>query len=76
MTYTLIHTGQYYSESLNGVFFEELDLPAPDHNLGVGSKSHGAQTGEMIAGIEDVLVAVEPDGERPLVVKGSYEGEI
>lgn len=59
--YTVIHTGQHYSESLDGVFFEKLALPAPDHNLQVGSKPHGAQTGEMIAGIEEHLRAERPD---------------
>jgi UDP-N-acetylglucosamine 2-epimerase (non-hydrolysing) len=59
--YTLVHTGQHYSDSLNEVFFEQLDLPEPDVNLGVGSKPPGAQTGEMLAGVESVLTDVDPD---------------
>jgi UDP-N-acetylglucosamine 2-epimerase (non-hydrolysing) len=59
--YTVIHTGQHYSESLDSVFFEKLALPSPDHNLQVGSKPHGAQTGEMIAGIEEILREERPD---------------
>jgi UDP-N-acetylglucosamine 2-epimerase (non-hydrolysing) len=54
--FTVVHTGQHYSEELDGMFFEQLDLPMPDYELGVGSKSHGKQTGEMIAGIEQVLL--------------------
>jgi UDP-N-acetylglucosamine 2-epimerase (non-hydrolysing) len=57
---TVIHTGQHYSEALDTVFFEQLDLPAPDYNLGVGSNSHGAQTGEMLAGVERILLEHRP----------------
>ena len=38
--YTIIHTGQQYSDSLDSVFFDQLELPKPDYNLGVGSSSH------------------------------------
>jgi UDP-N-acetylglucosamine 2-epimerase (non-hydrolysing) len=61
LEYTLIHTGQHYSESLDGVFFEQLELPTPEYNLEVGSQSHGQQTGTMIAGIEEILLDEEPD---------------
>lgn len=57
----VIHTGQHYSESLDEVFFRQLDLDEPDVNLDVGSGSHGVQTGEMLAGIERELQAQEPD---------------
>ncbi|MFB0534874.1 MAG: non-hydrolyzing UDP-N-acetylglucosamine 2-epimerase [Anaerolineae bacterium] len=57
----LAHTGQHYDPSLSAVFFEELDIPRPDYNLGVGSASHGRQTGEMLAGVEEVLIQEEPD---------------
>src|SRR5579864_4431172 len=46
---------------MSGIFFDGLDLPRPDTNLGVGSGSHGAQTGAMLKGIEDVLLAERPD---------------
>jgi UDP-N-acetylglucosamine 2-epimerase (non-hydrolysing) len=59
--YTIIHTGQHYSENLDQVFFDQLELPTPDHNLGVGSGSHGAQTAEMITGIESLVLEIEPD---------------
>ena len=57
----LIHTGQHYDHGMSAVFFEELGIPPADHNLGVGSGSHGAQTGAMLDGIEKVLVAEQPD---------------
>ncbi|WP_226479957.1 non-hydrolyzing UDP-N-acetylglucosamine 2-epimerase [Natrinema amylolyticum] len=59
--YTVIHTGQHYSESLTDVFFSELGLPEPEYELAVGSGSHGQQTGEMIIGIEEALLEAEPD---------------
>lgn len=57
----LVHTGQHYDPGLSDVFFDELEIPAPSHHLGVGSASHGAQTGEMLARIEDVLLDTRPD---------------
>ncbi len=57
----LLHTGQHYDPELSRVFFEELGLPAPRHDLGVGSASHGVQTARMLTGIEEVLVRERPD---------------
>ena len=57
----LLHTGQHYDDLMSDVFFRELDLPPPDVNLGVGSASHGRQTGEMLIGIERVLLEERPD---------------
>jgi len=51
----LVHTGQHYDQGMSDVFFEELGLPAPDHHLGIGSATHGAQTGAMLAALEAVL---------------------
>ena len=51
----LIHTGQHYDYQMNKIFFDELDIPEPDYLLGIGSGSHGFQTGEMLNKIEEVL---------------------
>lgn len=59
--YTLIHTGQHYDHEMSDQFFVELELPAPNYNIGVGSASHGAQTGQMVEGIEKVLSDEKPD---------------
>jgi UDP-N-acetylglucosamine 2-epimerase len=60
-TEVLVHTGQHYDRAMSDVFFEEFGIPAPDVNLGIGSSSHGWQTGEMLGPIEDVLTAEKPD---------------
>ena len=60
-TEVLVHTGQHYDRALSDLFFEEMDIPRPDHELGVGSGSHGRQTGQMLIGIEEVLLAERPD---------------
>jgi len=57
----LIHTGQHYDYLMDKVFFEELDLPKPNYHLGVGSGSHGRQTGMMLERIEAVLAKEKPE---------------
>ena len=57
----IVHTGQHYDFSLSDVFFKELDLPAPDFHLGVGSAAHGAQTGRMIEKLEEVMLREKPE---------------
>lgn len=56
----IVHTGQHYDRELSGVFFEELDIPRYDYNLGVGSASHGVQTGRMLEGVEEVIRKERP----------------
>lgn len=59
--HVLVHTGQHYDYELSQAFFVDLDLPAPDYNLDVGSSSHGQQTGEMLSRVEKVLQEENPD---------------
>ncbi|MDX8398102.1 MAG: UDP-N-acetylglucosamine 2-epimerase (non-hydrolyzing) [Mariprofundaceae bacterium] len=51
----IVHTGQHYDANMSDVFFEEMQIPQPDYTLGIGGKSHGAMTGQMIENIEIVL---------------------
>ena len=57
----IIHTGQHYNDTMSSVFFSELDIAPPDVNLGIGSASHGAQTGRMLEAVEAVLLREQPD---------------
>ncbi|MEO8563650.1 MAG: UDP-N-acetylglucosamine 2-epimerase (non-hydrolyzing) [bacterium] len=57
----LVHTGQHYDVNMSDVFFRELALPAPTHNLGVGSGRHGAQTARMLEGLEQIFLDEQPD---------------
>lgn len=57
----LVHTGQHYDAVMSDVFFNELNIPRPDYNLGIGSGTHGEQTGRMLAEIEKLVVKEQPD---------------
>jgi len=58
----ILHTGQHYDNNMSQVFFDQLGIPQPHYNLGVGSDSHGRQTARMIDGIEEVLRSQPFDG--------------
>jgi UDP-N-acetylglucosamine 2-epimerase (non-hydrolysing) len=57
----LVHTGQHYDDQLSSVFFREMDIPAPNENLGVGSGSQACQTAEVLKRIEPILLKYKPD---------------
>ncbi len=57
----ILHTGQHYDAELSDVFFSGLGIPAPDIHLGVGSGSHGAQTGAVLSALDPLLVEHRPD---------------
>lgn len=57
----LVHTGQHYDENMSDVFFAELGIPAPAIHLGIGSGSHGEQTGRMLAALESTMLNERPD---------------
>jgi len=56
----IVHTGQHYDERMSGVFFDQLALPRPDVNLGVGSGSHARQTAEVLTGMEQEFTENSP----------------
>lgn len=59
--HTIIHTGQHYDVNMSDSFFTELGIPTPDYHLGVGSGSHGVQTGKMLADLDPILAELAPD---------------
>ena len=61
ISFFIIHSNQHYSQEMDSIFFDELDLPKPHYNLGVGSGLHGNQTGNILIKMEPVLVEEKPD---------------
>ncbi len=57
----VVHTGQHYDANMSDQFFSELNLTAPQYHLGIGSASHGAQTGRMLEAVERILIDEKPD---------------
>jgi len=58
----IIHTGQHFDENMSDVFFREMEIPKPAFKLDINSLSHGAMTGRMLEGIEQILLREKPDG--------------
>lgn len=57
----IVHTGQHYDSNMSDIFFDEMHIPKPNYFLGIGGKSHGAMTGQMIEKIEEVALKEQPD---------------
>lgn len=57
----IIHTGQHYDKNMSSLFFEELMIPVPGYNLGIGGGSHGEMTGRQVEAIEKILIEEKPD---------------
>lgn len=60
-TEVLVHTGQHYDYNMSGQFFEELEIPQPDYNLGISGGTHAQMTGQMLIALEEVLLKEQPD---------------
>lgn len=58
---TILHTGQHFDFNMSKVFFDELDIPHPAINLGIGGGTHGQNTGRMLEGVERYLLEQRPD---------------
>ncbi|MFD1551239.1 UDP-N-acetylglucosamine 2-epimerase (non-hydrolyzing) [Putridiphycobacter roseus] len=57
----IVHTGQHFDANMSEIFFSEMEIPKPNYNLGIHSLGHGAMTGRMLEGIEEVLLKEKPD---------------
>jgi len=61
LTEMIIHTGQHFDANMSDVFFDEMDIPKPHFNLNINGLGHGAMTGQMLEGIEKILLQEKPD---------------
>ena len=57
----IVHTGQHYDDKMSDIFFREMEIPLPKHQLSVNSLNHGAMTGRMLEGIEKIILDEKPD---------------
>lgn len=57
----IVHTGQHFDQNMSDIFFETMDIPKPNYNLNINSKTHSQMTGEMMIGIENILLKERPD---------------
>lgn len=58
---TIIHTGQHYDKEMSDVFFEEMNIPKPDYNMGIGSDTHARQTAQMMIALEKLFLSESPE---------------
>lgn len=61
ITEDIVHTGQHFDANMSDVFFEEMAIPKPKHHLGISGGGHGDMTGQMLKGIEEILLSNKPD---------------
>lgn len=61
MREVMVHTGQHFDANMSDVFFDELDIPAPAHHLGIGGGGHGRMTGRMLEALEQIMLERRPD---------------
>ncbi|WP_447603663.1 non-hydrolyzing UDP-N-acetylglucosamine 2-epimerase [Nitrospira sp. Nam80] len=61
LDHLIVHTGQHYDPDMSAVFFKDLGIPEAAYHLGIGSGTHGSQTGRMLESIERVLMEIGPD---------------
>ena len=61
VTEIIVHTGQHFDENMSEIFFNQMQIPKPNYNLEINSLSHGAMTGQMLEGIEEILQKEQPD---------------
>ncbi len=57
----IVHTGQHFDANMSDVFFTEMEIPKPNYNLEINSLGHGAMTGRMLEGIEEILLKEKPN---------------
>ena len=57
----ILNSGQHYDDNMAKIFFQDLGIPEPQHHLGIGSGTHGMQTGRMTEAIEKILIIKKPD---------------
>jgi UDP-GlcNAc3NAcA epimerase len=73
----IIHTGQHFDTNMSEIFFEEMDIPKPNYNLNIHGLSHGAMAGQMIEGIEKILLIEKPEivlvyGDTNSTIAGAF----
>jgi UDP-GlcNAc3NAcA epimerase len=57
----IVHTGQHFDANMSDIFFDELKIPKPAYNLNINGLSHGAMTGQMLSGVEEIIIKEKPD---------------